>query len=194
MDFIQTQTFKNLANAFAGESQARNRYTIFAGVAQKEGYQYIRAVFEETGDNEKEHAKVFYKLLKVHAPNTNLIHVNADYPLVYDDTLTNLKAAAAGEREEWSVIYSGFADTADQEGFPDVAKIFRKIAEVEKHHEERFARLVQDLEKGTLLKKDTSAKWKCTNCGYVHEGPEAPETCPACMYPQGYFQEIPEDY
>lgn len=195
MNFHETETFKNLSNAFAGESQARNRYTFFAGVAKKEGYQHIQAVFEETAANEKEHAQVFYKLLVAHnQEETQIIHVDADYPLVYKDTLTNLRSAAAGEREEWSELYSKFGDIAEKEGFPDVAKGFRTIAEVEKHHMTRFEHYADGIENGTLFKKDASTIWKCTNCGYIHEGPEAPGTCPACSHPQGYFEELPEKY
>jgi len=195
MEFKDTQTFKNLTNAFAGESQARNRYTFFASVAKNEGHQYIQQVFQSTADNEKEHAKVFYKLLVAHSKGaTEVIHVDADYPLVYKDTLANLKAAAEGEREEWEVAYSGFADIADQEGYKDIAVIFRKIAEVEKHHMMRYQTLAEQVENGTLYKKDKPTAWKCTNCGYVHEGPEAPELCPACQHPKGYFEELPQEY
>lgn len=195
MEFKDTQTFKNLANAFAGESQARNRYTFFASVAKNEGHQYIQQVFESTADNEKEHAKAFYKLLVSHAKGEiDVIHVDADYPLVYKDTLANLKAAAEGEREEWEVAYSNFADIAEQEGFKDIAVIFRKIAEVEKHHMMRYQTLAEQVEKGTLYKKDKPTTWKCTNCGYVHEGSEAPELCPACQHPKGYFEELPQEY
>ncbi|SDH56312.1 rubrerythrin [Desulfosporosinus hippei] len=195
MRFSETKTFKNLSDAFAGESQARNRYAFFAGVAKKEGYQHIQAVFEETADNEKEHAKVFYKLLVAHTKEeADIIHVDADYPLVYKDTLTNLKAAAAGEREEWAEIYSRFADIAEQEGFSDISVAFKKIAEVEKHHMTRFDYYAKGIEQGTIFKKDSPTVWKCTNCGYIHEGPEAPGQCPACAHPQGYFEELPEKY
>ncbi|MDA8229232.1 MAG: rubrerythrin family protein [Desulfitobacterium hafniense] len=195
MNFVQTETFKNLAKAFAGESQARNRYTFFAGVAKQEGYQHIQAIFEETGANEKEHAKVFYKLLVKHTKGqTDLIHVDADYPLVLGDTLTNLKSAAEGEREEWAKVYSSFAEIAVKEGFPDIAQAFKTIALVEKHHYERYSQLVKDLENGTLFKKDSKTSWKCTNCGYVHEGTEAPDVCPACQHPKGYFEELPRNY
>ncbi|SHI71665.1 rubrerythrin [Desulfosporosinus lacus] len=195
MKFSGTETFKNLSNAFAGESQARNRYAFFAGVAKNEGYQHIQAVFEETAANEKEHAKVFYKLLVAHTgEETDIIHVDADYPLVYKDTLTNLRAAAAGEKEEWSEIYSKFATVAEREGFSDIARVFQTIAEVEKHHMTRFDHYADGIEKGTIFSKDTATVWKCTNCGYIHEGPDAPDTCPACAHPQGYFEELPEKY
>ncbi|MDP4125704.1 MAG: rubrerythrin family protein [Bacillota bacterium] len=195
MKFQETETYKNLSNAFAGESQARNRYSFFGGVAKKEGYSHIQAVFEETAANEREHAQVFYKLLIAHTQDeSNVIHVDADYPLVYKDTLTNLRAAAAGEREEWAEIYSGFGAVAEKEGFPDVAKAFKTIAEVEKHHMNRFERYANAIENGTIFKKEAPTKWKCTNCGYIHEGPDAPENCPACAHAQGYFEEIPEEY
>ena len=195
MLFHETETFKNLGNAFAGESQARNRYSFFAGVAKKEGYQHIQAVFEETAANEREHAQVFYKLLIAHTQGkTDVIHVDADYPLVYKDTVSNLRAAAAGEKEEWSVLYSQFGETAEKEGFPDIAKSFRMIAEVEKHHMNRFEGFADAIENGTIFKKDAPTTWKCTNCGYIHEGSEAPESCPACAHEQGYFEELPEKY
>jgi rubrerythrin len=195
MNFQETETFKNLSKAFAGESQARSRYSIFAGAAKKEGYQHIQAVFEETAANEKEHAEVFYKLLVAHTQDqTQVIRVDADYPLVYKDTLTNLRAATAGEREEWSEIYSNFGMIAEKEGFPDVAKAFKTIAEVEKHHMNRFDYYAFGIEKGTIFKKETSTVWKCTNCGYIHDGTEAPETCPACSHTQGYFEDLPEKY
>ncbi|TGE31531.1 rubrerythrin [Desulfosporosinus sp. Sb-LF] len=191
MNFHETETFKNLSNAFAGESQARNRYSFFGGVAKKEGYQHIQAIFEETAANEREHAQVFYKLLVAHTQDaTQIIHVDADYPLVYKDTVTNLRAAAAGEREEWAEIYSKFGTIAEKEGFPDIAKAFKTIAEVEKHHMERFEHYADGIANGTIFKKDKPTAWKCTNCGYIHEGPEAPDVCPACAHPQGYFEEI----
>ncbi|MHB1654207.1 MAG: rubrerythrin [Desulfitobacteriaceae bacterium] len=192
-DFRQTQTFQNLTNAFAGESQARTRYTFFAGEASKAGYKHVERIFLETAENEKEHAKVFYRLL-VSRAGEGIIHVNADYPLVEKDTLTNLRAAAAGEKEEWSVLYSRFGDIAEQEGFSDAAQAFRKIAEVEKRHEARFNTLVSEIADGTVFKKEEKTLWKCLNCGYVHEGPEAPQSCPACQHPQGYFEVLAENY
>ncbi|HZK85949.1 MAG TPA: rubrerythrin family protein [Desulfosporosinus sp.] len=195
MKFHETETFKNLSKAFAGESQARNRYNFFASVAKTDGYQHIQAVFEETAANEKEHAEVFYKLLIAHnQEGMQVIHVDADYPLAYKDTLTNLRASAAGEREEWAEIYSKFGTIADKEGFADIAKAFKNIAEVEKHHMNRFEYYADGIESGTLFKKDALTSWRCTNCGYIHEGPEAPQNCPACAHTQGYFQELPEKY
>ncbi|WP_425805470.1 rubrerythrin [Desulfitobacterium sp. Sab5] len=195
MEFSKTQTFQNLANAFAGESQARNRYTFFANIAKGEGHAFLKEVFEATAENEREHAKVFYKLLDAHSRGqTNAFHVSADYPLVYADTLANLRAAAEGEREEWEVVYAKAAEVAEQEGLRDIAQAFREIAKIEEHHMKRFNDLADQLENGTLYKKDNPTYWKCTNCGYVHEGPEAPDSCPACRHPKGYFQEIPQEY
>lgn len=194
MDFVQTQSFQNLAKAFAGESQARNRYVFAAGIAKKEGYHAIQSIFISTADNEQEHAKVFYKLLAKYAPDSHVIHVSADYPLEYRDTLANLKAAAAGEKEEWEVIYADFGDIAEKEGFPEIAAAFRTIASVENHHYLRYTELANAVENGTLFKKETQIEWKCTNCGYVHTGTEAPHTCPACIHPQGFFVDLPQNY
>lgn len=195
MKFHETESYQNLSKAFAGESQARNRYSFFAGVAKKEGFEHIQGVFEATAANEREHAQVFYKLLIVHNQDeTQVLHVDADYPLVYKDTLTNLRAAAAGEREEWSNLYSAFAVVAEKEGFPDIATAFKEIGEVEMHHMNRFEHYADGIQNGTIFKKGTPTVWKCSNCGYVHEGPEAPLTCPACSHPQGYFEELPEVY
>ena len=193
MDFRATQTFKNLANAFAGESQARTRYSFAAEVAGKEGHKQIQAAFESTADNEKEHAKVFFRLLKQYA-GSGIMRVDADYPIVDGNTAANLKAAAEGEHEEWSVLYSKFGQVARQEGFPDVAQAFETIAEVEKHHEERFLRLANDLAHGTLYQKGEPVQWKCLNCGYVHTGPEAPGICPACQHPRGFFEVLSGEY
>ena len=191
MNFLESQTFKNLADAFAGESQARNRYTFFAGEAGKEGLKHIQAIFEETGDNERAHAKTFYKLMVTHSEDsTDKIHVDADYPLVLKDTLTNLKAAAAGEHEEWAELYNHFGDVAEKEGYPDVAAVFHNVATVEKHHEERFNHLAKELEEGTTFKKGSSIRWKCRNCGFIYEGTCPPQICPACAHPQGFFEEL----
>lgn len=194
MKFEDTKTFENLAKAFAGESQARNRYVFSASVAKKEGYQAIGLTFMETAENEQEHAKVFYKLLARYAPDSDIIHVDADYPLEYGDTLANLKAAAAGEREEWEVIYSDFGDIAEKEGFPEIAAAFRTIASVENHHYHRYQELAEAVENGSLLRKDSPTSWKCANCGYVHQGSEAPGVCPACVHPQGFFIDLPQNY
>lgn len=179
-----TKTEKNLLASFAGESQARNRYTYFAGVAKKEGYEQISALFLETADNEKEHAKVFFKYLEGGA-----VEIIASYPAgVIGTTAENLKAAAAGENEEHTKLYPGAADVADKEGFPEVALSFRKIAAVEVEHEKRYLKLLENLQKGLVFKKEQKVRWKCRNCGYVHEGPEAPEQCPTCKHPKAYFE------
>lgn len=180
-----TKTEKNLLKAFAGESQARNRYTYFASVAKKEGYQQISAIFTETADNEKEHAKRFFKFLD----SGEALEITAMYPSgKIGTTLENLKNAAAGEKEEWDELYPEFAEVAQEEGFSEVAAAFRMIAKVEKEHEERYLKLAQNVENGNVFKKDEKVRWKCRNCGYVHEGSEAPKKCPACVHPQSYFE------
>jgi rubrerythrin len=190
-----TKTAENLLKAFAGESQARNRYTYYASQAKKEGYVQIQNFFLETADNEKEHAKRFLKFLKADPDiNGKAIEITASYPAALGDTKFNLKAAAEGENEEWSELYPAFADVADKEGFPEIAIIFRKIAEVEKHHEARYRKLLQNIENNTVFKKGEKTYWKCNNCGYIHEGLEAPELCPACQHPQGFFEVLAENY
>ena len=179
-----TQTEKNLLKAFAGESQARMRYDYFAKQAKKEGLEQIAAIFEETALNEKEHAKRFFKFLE-----GGMVEITASYPAgKIGTTLENLKAAAEGENEEWTELYPHFADVAEQEGFKEVAVAFRKIAEVEKAHEERYRKLYENLDKGMVFKSNGKIVWKCRNCGYLHEGTEAPEVCPACLHPQSYFE------
>jgi rubrerythrin len=178
-----TRTEHNLMAAFAGESQARNRYTYYAGVAKKEGYEQISAIFIETADNEKEHAKRFFKFLE-----GNPVEITATYPSAFGDTATNLKAAAAGENEEWTELYPKFADIADEEGFPEIAVVFRKISEVEKEHEARYLKLLSNVESGKVFLKDIKVVWKCRNCGYHHEGESSPKICPACAHPQSYFE------
>lgn len=185
-----TRTEKNLMASFAGESQARMRYTYFASAAKKEGYEQISAIFTETADNEKEHAKIFFKYLE-----GGEVEITATFPAgVIGDTLANLKAAAAGEKEEWGTLYPNFADIADEEGFADVAYSFREIAEVEEYHERRYNILADRVAKGEVFKRTQSIKWKCRNCGYVHEGPEAPEECPACKHPQAHYEPWAENY
>lgn len=188
-----TKTAENLMKAFAGESQARNRYTYYASTAKKEGYVQISNIFAETADNEKEHAKRFMKFLK-ESLNGEAIEINASYPAALGDTKFNLLAAAKGENEEWSELYPEFAKVADEEGFPEIAFVFRKVAEVEKHHEERYRALLNNVENGTVFKKDNVVRWKCNNCGYIHEGTSAPEKCPACDHPQAYFEVLVESY
>lgn len=185
-----TKTEKNLLAAFAGESQARNRYTFFASVAKKEGYEQIANIFLETAENEKEHAKKFFKYLQ-----GGMVEIQASYPAgIIGTTKENLKASAEGEHEEWTLLYVNAAKTAREEGFEEIAKQFEEISKVEKHHEERYLKLLSNLENGTAFKKDKVVKWKCRNCGYVHEGKEAPKSCPACMHPQSYFEIKEENY
>lgn len=189
-----TKTAENLMKAFAGESQARNRYTFYASVAKKEGYNQISNLFIETADNEKEHAKRFFKFLNENGLAGDTVEITATFPVALGDTKTNLLAAAKGENEEWSDLYPAFADTAEKEGFPSIAVAFRKIAEVEKHHEERYRKLLANVENGQVFKKETSTLWKCGNCGYIFEGEEAPKVCPACAHPQSYFEVLAENY
>jgi rubrerythrin len=185
-----TQTEKNLLAAFAGESQARMRYTYFASKAKKEGYEQIAAIFQETADNEKEHAEVFFKHLQ-----GGDVEITAAYPAgVIGTTTENLLAAAQGEKMEWGTLYPDFAETAQKEGFPMVAHSFKKIAEVEAYHEKRYRKLLENVKNDKVFKKDKPIKWKCRNCGYVHEGPEAPKVCPACQHPKSYYEIWTEPY
>lgn len=185
-----TKTEKNLLASFAGESQARNRYTYFASVARKAGYEQIAAIFLETADNEKEHAKRFFKLLE-----SGDVEITASYPAgVIGDTAANLEAAAAGENLEWTKLYKEAEEVARQEGFGEVAVQFKEIAEVEEQHEIRYRKLLKNIKESKVFKKDAVVKWKCRNCGYVHEGKEAPEKCPACAHPQGYYELLCENY
>ena len=183
-----TQTAKNLMAAFAGESQARNRYTYWASQAKKEGYVQVQMIFEETANQEKEHAKRLMKLMNADLKGETL-NVNGDFPVMLGDTMENLKAAAGGEHEEWENMYPSFAKVADEEGFPEIAAILRAIAMAEKMHEERYLKLAKQIEDGTVFKKDHKVLWKCNNCGFVVESLEAPTVCPACNHPQAYFEE-----
>ena len=191
-----TKTAENLLKAFAGESQARNRYTYYASVADKEGYKQIRNIFIETADNEKEHAKRLYKFLLAgfEGELPAAIEINAAYPVAQGNTLDNLKAAADGENEEWEDMYPAFAKDAQNEGFDEIAEVFGAIAHAEKWHEKRFAKLAANIEKQEVFKKGEKVLWKCGNCGYVHEGNSAPETCPACAHPQAHFELFAETY
>ncbi|MFA4909356.1 MAG: rubrerythrin family protein [Candidatus Omnitrophota bacterium] len=185
-----TQTEKNLLAAFAGESQARNRYTYFASAAKKEGLEQISAIFLDTADNEKEHAKVFFKYLE-----GGDVEITASYPAgMVQDTKLNLAAAAAGENLEWTTLYADFARVAEQEGFPEVAASFKQISKVEKEHEARYRQLLANLEAGKVFKKESVVRWHCRNCGYVHEGKDAPKECPACRHPQAYYEIKAENY
>jgi rubrerythrin len=185
-----TQTEKNLLTAFAGESQARNRYTFFASTARKEGYEQIANIITETAANEKEHAEIFFRYLE-----GGDVSITAAYPAgIIGDTRANLEAASAGEKLEWSVIYANFGKIAQQEGFPAIATSFKEISEVEEFHEKRYRKLSQNLSDGEVFKKKTTVKWHCTNCGYIHEGLEAPKVCPACKHPQAYYELLAENY
>lgn len=185
-----TKTEKNLLASFAGEAQARNRYTFFASVAKKEGYEQISRFFLETADNEKEHAKVFFKYLE-----GGEVEITASYPAgIIGDTKSNLEAAAAGENMEWTVLYADAAKIAREEGFPEVANSFEQIAKVEKFHESRYRKLAANIARGDVFKKKASVKWHCINCGYVHEGDEAPQECPACKHPQAYYEVLAENF
>ena len=179
-----TRTEKNLLTSFAGESPARMRYNYFASKAKKEGFEKVAVIFEETANQEKEHAKRMFKFLE--GGNTE---ITATYPAgMISDTLANLKAAAAGEHEEWTEAYPEFARIADEEGFADIAEMYRRIAIAEKHHEERYNAFIKDLENSGMFAKDREVTWRCLNCGYIHTGKEAPEKCPACEHPQAYFE------
>jgi len=185
-----TKTEKNLLASFAGESQARNRYTYFASVAKKAGYEQIAAIFLETAANEKEHAKRFFKLLE-----GGETEITASYPSgTIQDTAANLEASAAGENLEWTKLYKEAEETARKEGFEEIAIQFKEIAEVEEEHEKRYRKLLKNVKGGTVFKKDTDTKWKCRNCGYVHEGKTAPNECPACAHPQAYYELLCENY
>ncbi|NLN65035.1 MAG: rubrerythrin family protein [Clostridiaceae bacterium] len=191
-----TKTAENLMKSFAGESQARNRYTYYASVADKEGFKQIKNIFIETADNEKEHAKRFFKFLLAGLGDElpASIEITADFPVAQGSTLDNLKAAASGEHEEWSDLYPAFADVADEEGFPEIAAAWRMISLAEKRHEIRFNKLADNVANDRVFKKEEKVSWKCGNCGYIHEGPEAPEICPACIHPQSHFELFVETY
>ena len=185
-----SKTEENLLKAFAGESQARNRYTYFASAAKKEGFEQIANIFTETAENEKEHAKVFFKYLE-----GGDVEITATYPAgVIKDTKTNLEEAAAGENMEWTTLYQDFAKTAKDEGFADVARSFEQIAKVERFHEARYRKLINNLANSEVFKKKAPVKWHCLNCGYVIEGTEAPKECPACKHPQAFYEVLAENY
>jgi rubrerythrin len=185
-----TKTEQNLLKAFAGESQARTRYTYFASAARKEGFEQIANIFSETSDNEKEHAKVFFKYLE-----GGDVEITAAYPAgVIGDTRSNLEAAAAGEKMEWSTLYPGFGKIAREEGFPEVARSFEQIAKVESFHEARYLKLKSNVENKEVFKKKTRVKWHCINCGYIFEGDEPPKECPACRHPQSFYEVLAENW
>ncbi len=185
-----TRTEKNLLAAFAGESQARNRYTYFASAAKKEGYEQIAAIFEETANQEKEHAKRFFSMLQ-----GGDVEITATYPAgVIGTTLENLKAAAAGESHEWGTLYPDFAKVAREEDLPGIAALFENIAVAEKFHEKRYSDLAKNVEQGKVFARDTEVTWRCRNCGYIHTGKEAPKVCPACAHPQAHFELLGENW
>lgn len=191
-----TKTAENLLKSFAGESQARMRYTYYASVAKKEGYLQIANIFLETAENEKEHAKRFFKFLNEDPELAGKpLEINAAYPAGgMSSTMENLKMAAAGENEEWTDLYPSFADTAEAEGFDDIAMVYRKIADVEQRHEARYNKLASNIMNEKVFEKDEVVLWKCDNCGFIHEGASAPVKCPACAHPQSYFEVFVETY
>jgi rubrerythrin len=185
-----TKTEQNLLKAFAGESQAKNRYEFFAKVARNEGYEQIAAIFEKTGNQEKQHAKRFFKFLE-----GGMVEITAMYPAgIIGTTAENLEAAASGENEEWTELYPHFAEVAREEGFPQIAAAFTVIAKVEAEHEKRYLALLKNLVEGKLFQKDEKVRWECRNCGYIHEGSKPPENCPACQHPKAYFEVKEENY
>ena len=190
MNLKGTQTEKNLLTAFAGESQARNRYSYFAGTARKEGFVQISAIFEETANQEREHAKRLFKFLE-----GGEVEIQAGFPAgVIGTTAENLAAAAEGEHYEWTEMYPGFAEAAEKEGFSEIAGVFLSIAVAEKQHEKRYLDLRENILKQRVFKRGKPVVWRCRNCGYLHEGPEAPEVCPACAHPQAHFELLGENW
>ena len=195
MEFKGSKTAENLLKAFAGESQARNRYTFYASAARKEGFLQIAEIFTETAANEKEHAELFFKQLLKNGMNEEVIEITAGYPVALtDSTLKHLEYAAGGENEEWTTLYPNFAKVAEEEGFEEVAKTFRLVALVEKRHEERYRKLLENVKNHRVFKKDGKVFWKCRNCGHIVESIEAPEKCPVCDHPQSYFELWAENY
>ena len=192
MDLKQSQTAQNLLKAFAGESQARNRYTYAANIARTEGFEYIASIFEETAHNEQEHARLFYAHLAPLAPK--VLEITASYPVVAGNTAAQLKAAVSGENEEWTLLYPTFAKIAKEEGFPEAARTFEWVAKVEKEHEDRYAMLLSRVETGTVFKRDEKISWRCLECGHIHEGTSAPGACPVCKKPQSWFQPVAEKF
>jgi rubrerythrin len=192
MEFKNSQTAKNLLKSFAGESQARTRYTFAASIARKEGFEHVAAIFMETAENEKEHAKLFFKHLAPLA--TSPLEITASYPAVAGNTAAQLKAAYEGENEEWSQLYCEFARVAREEGFPEIAKTFELVAKVEQEHEARFRRLYDHVVNGTVFQRGEKIYWRCRNCGHIHEGTIAPKACPVCMHPQAFFEPVAENF
>ena len=194
MEFKGSKTAENLMKSFAGESQARMRYNYYASVARKEGFRQIEEIFNETADNEKEHAKLFIKQLIKNGMDGNVVEINAAYPVAYAATLKNLQYAANGENEEWTELYPNFAKVAEEEGFEEVAQTFKLVALVEKRHEERYRKLLENVANHTVFKKEGKVFWKCRNCGHIVESIEAPEVCPVCDHPQAHFELWVENY
>lgn len=182
-----SQTQQNLCKAFVGESQARNRYSFYSKIAKNEGYEQIAEIFEKTADNEREHAKWLYKLIKQlqDKPSEN---VEADVPITMGTTEENLQAAINGENYENTQMYPGFAKTAEEEGYPEIAARLRSIAVAEEHHEQKFKKALKEIQENTFFKKEEKVTWYCRKCGYAHEGEEPPEACPSCSHPKGYFE------
>lgn len=190
MDFKGSRTEKNVLAAFAGESQARNRYSFFASAAKKEGFEQIGSLFLQTAEEEREHAKLFFKQLK-----GGEVEITAAYPAgVIGTTEQNLEAAANGEKMEWGSLYPGFAKVAAEEGFNEIANLFKSVATVEAHHEKRYRTLLTNLKRGEVFRKDVPSKWYCRNCGYIHSGKDAPEKCPVCDHPKAFFELLAENY
>jgi rubrerythrin len=192
MEFKDSRTAQNLLKAFAGESQARNRYTFAAEIARAEGLEHVAAVFEETAGNEKVHAGLFYKVLGRMAPGA--LEITAGFPVVAGDTVAQLKAAVAGENEEWSGLYPEFARIAREEGFPEAARVFEWVSKVEKEHENRFQRLLDHVVNGTVFQRGEKIYWRCLECGHIHEGVSAPKACPVCLKPQAFFAPVGEKF
>jgi rubrerythrin len=189
MELKGSQSEKNLLTAFAGESQARNRYTFYASEARKAGFEYIAEVFLETAENEREHAKVFFKHL-----GNGSAEIFAGYPFHLGNTLSNLEAAAEGEKFEWTTQYQNFADVAQEEGFGDISASFREVAKVEQFHERRYRALIEHLKNNTFFKRLAAIKWHCRNCGYIAEGVEPPLVCPSCKHPRAYYEPLAENF
>lgn len=188
------ETIKNLTKAFIGESQARNRYTIYARIAQKEGFEQISAIFTETAEQEREHAKWLFRMINDLKKDDNPVVVEAESPNILGTTVENLKGAIAGENYEHTKMYPEFADIAEKEGFPEIARRLRAIAVAERHHENRYTKILKELEGGTVFKKNENVVWLCRKCGYVHEGKEPPGDCPSCGHPTAYFERQCEEY
>jgi rubrerythrin len=196
MSFKETQTAGNLMKSFAGESQARMRYLYAASSAKKEGLEQVAAIFTETAENEKEHAKIFFKHLLNHGLEGEMMSIMASYPVGWspENTMKNLEFAANGEKEEWTELYPMFAEIAEEEGFNDIAVSWRLVAKVERAHEARYRKLIDNIKDMKVFKKDGVVFWKCINCGYIHEAMEAPKNCPCCNHPQAYFEILSENY